>query len=225
MFAYNRELENRDLMNPENGLLPESTAHKVSLEANPFQKYIGGRDVVQDYQLPNMDNERKLLASIAARMDPAQMLDASNIDPDRVDEDIMEQMIFEDTGNTNENYMGLDATDFVREQQEANQTSVQFATILSQAPGTAMDRLGEANRTPSGLSQTTTTATDSMPAEFMDYLKRKRRYAAGFGSPTAGFVSQNTSAGSRRPTAEPQPPSDILQVGKKIKRRYLRDEL
>ena len=211
MFAYNRELENRDLINTENGLMPDSTAHKVSLEANPFQKYIEGRDVVQDYQLPNMDNERKLLSDIAARMDPTKMLDASNIDPNGVDKDIMEQMVYEDTANTNENYMGLDATDFVREQQEANQTSAQFETILSQAPDV--------------MEQTTNSmsTTDSMPAEFVDFLKRKRRYAVGFGSPTE--APSGAPAGSSKPTDKPQPPSDILQVAKKIKRRYIRDEL
>jgi len=218
MFAYNRELENRDLINPENGLLPESTAHKVNIEANPFQKYIEGRDVVQDYQLPNMENERKLLADIAARMDPTKMLDASNIDPNGVDEDIMEQMIYEDTGNTNENYMGLDAADFVRQQQEANQTSAQFETVLSQVP--------DASVTPN------MSTTDSMPAEFVDFLKRKRRYAVGFGSPTeAPSVSSKPTdrlgEANRTPSglSKPQPPSDILQVAKKIKRRYIRDEL
>jgi len=130
MFAYSKELENRDLINPENGLLPDSTAHKVNLEANPFQKYIEGRDVVQDYQLPNMENERKLLASIAARMDPTQMLDASNIDPNGVDEDIMEQMVFEDTGNANTNYMGLEPSDMVKNQRRATGKSVKFESLL-----------------------------------------------------------------------------------------------
>ncbi len=171
MFAYSKELENRDLINPENGLLPDSTAHKVSLEANPFQKYIEGRDVVQDYQLPNMDNERKLLASIAARMDPTQMLDASNIDPNGVDEDIMEQMIFEDTGNTNTNYMGLDPTDMVKKQRKATGKAAKFESLLQ--PAIEEDVPAEPK-------------PNNIPPEFLLHIERMAQY----GQPAIGGAEQ-----------------------------------
>jgi len=163
MFAYSRDLENRGLINPENGLLPESTAHKVNLEANPFQKYIEGRDVVQDYHLPNMDNERKLLASIAARMDPTQMLDASNIDPSGVDEDIMEQMAFEDTGNSNENYMGEEPTDMVKNQRTANSEVAKFESLTQPS----------IEDTTEGGEKITPTA---IPPEFRLYMERMAQY-------------------------------------------------
>lgn len=173
MFAYSKELENRDLINPENGLLPDSTAHKVSLEANPFQKYIEGRDVVQDYQLPNMDNERKLLADIAARMDPTQMLDASNIDPNGVDEDIMEQMIFEDTSNTNTNYMGLEPTDMVKNQRRAKGKAAKFESLLQPA---IEDDAAVAKNTPK----------PNIPPEFLLYIERMNQY----GQPAIGGAEQ-----------------------------------
>jgi len=173
MFAYNRELENRDLINPENGLLPESTAHKVNLEANPFQKYIEGRDVVQDYQLPNMENERKLLASIAARMDPTKMLDASNIDPDRVDEDIMEQMVYEDTGNTNTNYMGLEPSDMAKNQRKATGKAAKFESLLQ--PAIEND-----------TTITENTPKPNIPPEFLLYMERMNQY----GQPAIGGAEQ-----------------------------------
>lgn len=160
MFAYDRELENRDLINPENGLLPASTAHEVSLEANPFQKYIEGRDVVQDYQLPNMDNERKLLASIAARMDPIQMLDASNIDPNGVDEDIMEQMVYEDTGNTNTNYMGLEPSDMVKNQRRATRKAAKFESLLQPT-----------------IDEEPAPKPNNIPPEFLLHIERMNQYA------------------------------------------------
>lgn len=170
MFAYSRDIENRGLINPENGLLPESTAHKVSLEANPFQKYIEGRDVVQDYHLPNMDNERKLLASIAARMDPTQMLDASNIDPNGVDEDIMEQMVFEDTGNTNTNYMGLEPSDMIKRQRRANGKSAKFESLLQPAIEDDTPKKVEPN----------------IPPEFLLHIERMAQY----GQPAIGGAEQ-----------------------------------
>ena len=171
MFAYSKELENRDLINPENGLLPESTAHKVSLEANPFQKYIEGRDVVQDYQLPNMDNERKLLASIAARMDPTQMLDASNIDPNGVDEDIMEQMIFEDTNNTNTNYMGQEPSDMAKNQRKATGKASKFESLLQPAIESTVDK----NK-----------PKPNIPPEFLLHMERMNKY----GQPAIGGPEQ-----------------------------------
>ena len=134
MFVYNRDLENRDLINPENGLMPESTGHPVNLEANPFQKYIEGRDVVQDYHLPNNENERNLLSSIADRLDPTKILDASNIDSSRVDEDIMQQMVYEDRGDTSANYMGLEASDFIQGNRKAIKNFRKFEYLTQPKP-------------------------------------------------------------------------------------------
>ena len=115
MLQYSRELNNRGLINPANGLLPASIASPISLEANPLQRYITGQDVVTDYQLQNIDNERVMLAKIDERNNEEKLLDSSNINPAKLDQDVVEQMLYEDRQDPGANYMGLDATDFVRQ--------------------------------------------------------------------------------------------------------------
>ena len=115
MLQYSRELNNRGLINPANGLLPASVASPITLEANPLQRYINGQDVIADYQLQNIDNERVMLAKIDSRNDEEKLLDSSNINPAKLDQDIVEQMLYEDRQNPGANYMGLDPTDFIRE--------------------------------------------------------------------------------------------------------------
>lgn len=120
MLQYSKELNNRGLINPANGLLPASIASPISLEANPLQRYITGKDVMADYQLQNTDNERVMLAKIDERNNEEKLLDASNINPAKIDQDVVEQMLYEDRQDPGANYMGIDPTDFVRQADLSN---------------------------------------------------------------------------------------------------------
>ena len=120
MLQYSKELNNRGLINPANGLLPSSIASPISIEANPLQRYITGQDVMADYQLQNTDNERVMLAKIDERNNEEKLLESSNINPSKVDQDIVEQMLYEDRQDPGANYMGIDPTDFVRQADLSN---------------------------------------------------------------------------------------------------------
>jgi len=130
MLQYSREINNRGLINPANGLLPNSIASPISLEANPLQRYITGQDVIADYQLHNIDNERVMLAKIDDRNNEEALLDSSNINPAKIDQDLVEQMLYEDRQNPGANYMGLDSTDFVREANKSSERSEEFKRSL-----------------------------------------------------------------------------------------------
>ena len=135
MLQYSRELNNRGLINPANGLLPPSVASPITLEANPLQRYITGQDVIADYQLQNTDNERVMLAKIDRRNDEEKLLDSSNINPAKLDQDVVEQMLYEDRQNQGQNYMGLDATDFIREADTSTERFEQFKNSLALIEG------------------------------------------------------------------------------------------
>lgn len=135
MLQYSRELNNRGLINPANGLLPPSVASPITLEANPLQRYITGQDVIADYQLQNTDNERVMLAKIDRRNDEEKLLDPSNINPAKLDQDVVEQMLYEDRQNQGQNYMGLDATDFIREADTSTERFQQFKNSLALIEG------------------------------------------------------------------------------------------
>ena len=135
MLQYSKELNNRGLINPSNGLLPPSVASPITLEANPLQRYITGQDVIADYQLQNTDNERVMLAKIDRRNDEEKLLDSSNINPAKLDQDVVEQMLYEDRQNPGANYMGLDATDFIREADTSTERFEQFKNSLALIEG------------------------------------------------------------------------------------------
>jgi len=135
MLQYSRELNNRGLINPANGLLPPSVASPITLEANPLQRYITGQDVIADYQLQNTDNERVMLAKIDRRNNEEKLLDSSNINPAKLDQDVVEQMLYEDRQNQGQNYMGLDATDFIREADTSTERFEQFKNSLALIEG------------------------------------------------------------------------------------------
>lgn len=128
MQVFNQELRNRDLMNPANGLIQPSRPEVVEYDPNPFQKYIQGYDVVGDYQLDNNKNNRKILQQIADRMDENKILDSSLM---TADNDIIDQLIFEDLRDTKSNYMQLDATDYINEANQSIASFNKFRTQLS----------------------------------------------------------------------------------------------
>jgi myo-inositol-1-phosphate synthase len=99
-------------MDPFNGLLQPSNPSVVQYDPNPFEKYIQGYDVVGEYELDNNKVNMKILQEIANRMDESKILDSSLMTQDN---DIIEQVIFEDLQDTKSNYMQLDADNFVRE--------------------------------------------------------------------------------------------------------------
>lgn len=112
MQVFNSEINKRDLMDPFNGLLQPSNPSVVQYDPNPFEKYIQGYDVVGEYELDNNKVNMKILQEIANRMDESKILDSSLMTQDN---DIIEQVIFEDLQDTKSNYMQLDADNFVRE--------------------------------------------------------------------------------------------------------------
>jgi hypothetical protein len=112
MQVFNNEINKRDLMDPFNGLLQPSNPSAVRYDPNPFEKYIQGYDVLGDYELDNNKVNMKILQEIANRMDESKILDSSLMTQDN---DIIEQVIFEDLQDTKSNYMQLDADNFVRE--------------------------------------------------------------------------------------------------------------
>ena len=128
MQVFNQELRNRDLMNPANGLIQPSRPEVVEYDPNPFQKYIQGYDVVGDYQLDNNKNNRKILQQIADRMDENKILDSSLM---TADNDIIDQLIFEDLRDNKSNYMQLDATDYINEANQSIASFNKFRTQLS----------------------------------------------------------------------------------------------
>jgi len=112
MQVFNNEINKRDLMDPFNGQLQPSNPSAVRYDPNPFEKYIQGYDVVGEYELDNNKVNMKILQEIANRMDESKILDSSLMTQDN---DIIEQVIFEDLQDTKSNYMQLDADNFVRE--------------------------------------------------------------------------------------------------------------
>ena len=135
LTAFNNEVNNRGLMDPNNGLLTTSNYNpSVQIDPNPFSKYIQGQDVNQNYELNNDPNDMEALSKIANRTDPARILDASNMDPDGVDADIYEVLVAEDKRDPRINFIGLDASDFINQQREANLNAARFTNFMSQAP-------------------------------------------------------------------------------------------
>jgi len=133
--AFNNEVSNRGLMNPNNGLLPADTDNSsVQIDPNPFSKYIQGNDINQNYELDNDPNDMEALTKIANRTDPARILDASNMDPEGVDADIYEVLVAEDKRDPRINFIGLDASDFVNQQREANLNAARFTNFMSEPP-------------------------------------------------------------------------------------------
>ena len=112
MQVFNSEINKRDLMDPFNGQLQPSNPSVVQYDPNPFEKYIQGYDVLGEYELDNNKVNMKILQEIANRMDESKILDSSLMTQDN---DIIEQVIFEDLQDTKSNYMQLDADNFVRE--------------------------------------------------------------------------------------------------------------
>jgi hypothetical protein len=112
MQVFNNEINKRDLMDPFNGQLQPSNPSAVQYDPNPFEKYIQGYDVLGEYELDNNKVNMKILQEIANRMDESKILDSSLMTQDN---DIIEQVIFEDLQDTKSNYMQLDADNFVRE--------------------------------------------------------------------------------------------------------------
>ena len=134
LTAFNNEISKRGLMDPRNGLLPTSNDNSVQVDPNPFSKYIQGQDVNQNYELDNDVNDMEALTKIANRTDPARILDASNMDPDGVDADIYEVLVAEDKRDPRINFIGLDASDFINHQREANLNAARCANFMSEAP-------------------------------------------------------------------------------------------
>ncbi len=125
----------RGLMDPTNGLLMDeiNKTEGPQLKENRDQQYYEGNDVFANFQLPNIENEKRFIQQVQNTNNETKQLDSTLFSHDRIDNDIVNRMIIEDINNPASNIMGEDADDGIRNAKNSQVEAGNFANQIANA--------------------------------------------------------------------------------------------